>query len=76
MKVRMLTLTANPNGVIERGAVIDLPAEDAKAFASLGFAEIIESEVNPVDKVQRNDEVPRKRTNRTVGSGKSRKGTS
>lgn len=42
MKIRMLTLSAGPNGVRMAGQVIDVDQKEAKALIEGGYAEAID----------------------------------
>lgn len=42
MKIRMLTLAAGPDGVLQPGQEVDLPGEQARALIEGGYAEAVE----------------------------------
>lgn len=42
MKVKMQTTQAGPNGVVLAGQIVDVPAHDAAAMVSLGYASYTE----------------------------------
>jgi hypothetical protein len=50
-RVRMKTLAAGPDGVLQAGQVVDLPSQQAKAFLDGGYAEeFVESKVERATK--------------------------
>lgn len=44
MKVRMITLAAGPEGVLQPGQEVELPAKEAMALIAGGYAEEVESQ--------------------------------